>query len=477
MIPILTAEEMRTLERLAIESGRVSSLELQEISAKGAVALIPEGVRVDVVAGPGNNGGDALAVARLLSERWQDVRVWALSPDPAWTGDAGIQHQQWLAAGGEVGFTADPSAEPRLRESAWFVDGMFGLSANRSLTGVGKAWADHWKYRKGHCEILALDQPSGLHPDDPDCLESYATRTACFGYRKLCHTLMPARAACGEITVVDLGIIYFNPAPRTHGIVPRHWLVNKIQPGSHPWNAHKGDKGHVVIRAGSLGMSGAAVLAALGALRAGAGLVTVLTDADVRAEIACQVPEAMVRTWDGVIPENTDVLLVGPGGVTEIPEWKGPLVLDASALKDGEGSMWMARPDTIITPHPGEFSRLFRLPKAATTRARLNQSWSVAKGPGVLLLKGAQSITAEDGYLYINDSGHWGLATGGTGDFLAGMVAGLRAQVLSPRAAAINATWLHGKSADRLGPGPLLPRDLAEELPKLLRDLYAGRPA
>ena len=224
-------------------------------------------------------------------------------------------------------------------------------------------------------------------------------------------------------------------------------------------------------------MSGAAVLAALGALRAGAGLVTVLTDADVRAEIACQVPEAMVRTWDGAIPEGTDVLLVGPGGVTEIPEWKGPLVLDASALKDGEGSMWMARPNTIITPHPGEFSRLFRLPKAETTRARLNQSWAVAKGPGVLLLKGAQSITVEAGYLYINDSGHWGLATGGTGDFLAGMVAGLRAQVMSSRTAAINATWLHGRCADRLGPGPLLPRDLAEELPKLLRDLYAGRPA
>ncbi|MBL0312974.1 MAG: NAD(P)H-hydrate dehydratase [Holophagaceae bacterium] len=477
MIPILTAEEMRTLERLAINSGRVSSLELQEISAQGAVALIPEGVRVDVVVGPGNNGGDALAVARLLNERWQEVRVWALSPDPVWSGDAEVQHQNWLAVGGEIGFTDDPLTEPALRGSVWFVDGMFGLSANRALTGVGKAWTELWSYRRGHCEILALDQPSGLRPDDPDCIESYATRTACFGYLKLCHALMPARAACGEITVVDLGIIYYNPAPGLAGIVPRHWLVDKIQPGSHPWNAHKRDKGNVAIRAGRLGMSGAAVLAALGALRVGAGLVTVLTDADVRAEIACQVPEAMVCVWDGVIPEGTDVLLVGPGGVTEIPEWRGPLVLDASALKDGEGSGWMARPDTIITPHPGEFSRLFRLPKAESTRARLNQSWAMAKGPGVLVMKGAQSITAEAGYLYINDSGHWGLATGGTGDFLAGMVAGLRAQDLSARAAVINATWLHGKAADRIGPGPLLPRDLAEELPKLLRDLHAGRPA
>ncbi len=477
MIPILTSEEMRTLERLAIDSGRVTSLDLQELAAKGAVALIPEGVRVDVVAGPGNNGGDALAVARLLMARWQDVRVWALSPDPVWTGDAEIQHQQWLAAGGEVGFTDDPLTEPALRGSAWFVDGMFGLSANRALSGVGKAWGDFWNYRKGHCEILALHQPSGLRPDDPDCLGSYATKTACFGYRKLCHALMPARAACGEITVVDLGVIYYNPAPGLAGIVPRHWLVDKVQPGTHAWNTHKRDKGHVVIRAGSLGMSGAAVLAALGALRVGAGLVTVLTDPDVRAEIACQVPEAMVHTWDGEVPEGTDVLLVGPGGVKEVPDWEGSLVLDASALKDGEGSTWMARPDTILTPHSGEFARLFRLPKAETTRARLSQCSAVAKGPCVVVMKGAQSITAESGYLYINDSGHWGLATGGTGDFLSGMVAGLRAQDLSPRAAVINATWLHGRCADRLGPGPLLPRDLAEELPKLLRDLYAGRPA
>lgn len=477
MIPLLTAQEMRTIERMAIEGGFVDSLTLQERAAKGAVALIPEHIRVDVVAGPGNNGGDALAVARLLKDRGQDVRLWVVEPDKQWQHDADEQARRWAGCGGRLSSTSDPSREAELKGASFFVDGIFGLGANRPLEGNGKAWVEFWKTRRNHCEILALDQPSGLCPDDPDCVDGYATRTACFGYHKLCHGMMPSRPACGDVRVVDLGIIYFDPAPPRPGIVPKHWLVNQIQPRQHPWNAHKGDKGRITIRAGTAGMSGAAVLAALGALRAGAGLVTVLTDSEVRAEIASQVPEAMVKNWMGMVPENTDVLLVGPGGVKDIPDWSGPLVVDASALKEGDGPEWMARHDTIITPHSGEFARLFNLPKPENTTSRLTQARAVATGPGVLLLKGAQSITAEEGFLFINDSGHWGLATGGTGDFLAGMVAGIRAQVHGPRAAAVNAAWLHGRCADRLGQGPLLPRDLAEELPKLLRDLYAGRPA
>jgi NAD(P)H-hydrate epimerase len=228
----------------------------------------------------------------------------------------------------------------------------------------------------------------------------------------------------------------------------------------------------VVIRAGSLGMSGAAVLAALGALRVGAGLVTVLTDADVRAEIAAQVPEAMVRPWQGVVPSEADVLLVGPGGIAQVPDWDGPLVLDASALKDGEGQRWMDRPGTAITPHPGEFARLFGLPRPLLMDERLAQARQVSSGrPGVLLLKGAQSVLAGGACdeLWINPTGHPGMATGGSGDLLAGMVAGFRAQGLPMREAVAAAAWFHGAAGDRL-PGPgLVPRDLADQLPELLR--------
>jgi NAD(P)H-hydrate epimerase len=238
------------------------------------------------------------------------------------------------------------------------------------------------------------------------------------------------------------------------------------------WNAHKGSFGHVVIRAGSLGMSGAAVLAALGALRVGAGLVTVLAEPDVRAEIAGQVPEAMVQSWRGTLPEEFDVLLVGPGGISEVPEWNGPLVVDASALKEGEGSHWLERPGTAITPHPGEFARLFRLSRPLLMDERLAQARQVAAGkPGVLILKGAQSVIAggasED--LWINPTGNPGMATGGSGDLLAGMVAGFRAQGLPMREAAAAAAWFHGAAADRRPGAGLLPQDVAGLLPEVLR--------
>lgn len=458
MIPVLTAEEMRQLEREALASGRVTSLELQERAARGAASLVPEGVPVEVVAGPGNNGGDALAVARLLRARGETVRVWALAPGRTWSGDAGIQAGRWE---GPVGFATEPRREV-FTPGAWFVDGMFGLSVNRPLEGLAAAWRE---LLRDH-PVLALDQPSWQRPDDPDGEGPAVTASACFGALKLCHALEPARSRCGRIHVVDLGL---EPLTARHGLLDGPFLPET------GWNAHKRTRGHVAIRAGSLGMSGAAVLAALGALRAGAGLVTVLADPEIRAEIAAQIPEAMVRPWTGGVPDGVDVLLAGPGGVTEVPAWSGPLVLDASALQEGQGPRWMARPDTILTPHAGEFSRLFGLPRQTCAGDRLTQMRTLGAGPGVCLLKGPQTLLAGGGRedLWINDTGHWGLATGGTGDFLAGMVAGLRAQGLAPREAAASAAWLHGAAADRLGRGPLLPRDLAEELPRLLRELHA----
>ncbi len=455
MIPVLTAKEMRQLEAEAITSGRVSSLELQERAARGAASLIPSGVPVEIIAGPGNNGGDALAVARLLLARGERVRVWALGG--GWKGDAAMQ------ASGYSGliFESDDPRQEHFSEDAWFVDGLFGLSVNRPLESQAALWRDAIQGR----QVLALDQPSWMRPDDPEGEGPSVTATACFGALKCCHAMEPARSQCGEVHLVDLGL---EPAQATRWIMDEPFLPWPA------WDSHKRSRGHVAIRAGSPGMSGAAVLAALGALRAGAGLVTVLADAEIRAEIACQIPEAMVKTWTGTIPEGVDALLVGPGGVAEIPAWNGPLVLDASALQEGQGARWMARPDTILTPHAREFARLFGTPKQASVKDRLDQARAL-KGPGVCLLKGPQSLTVggDLNEVWINDTGHWGLATGGTGDFLAGMVAGLRAQGLEPRKAAASAAWLHGACADRLGVGPLLPRDLAEELPNLLRELYA----
>ena len=464
MIPLLTADEMRATERQAIETWGIPSLVLQEHAALGALRLLPPDGPLNVLAGPGNNGGDALALARLARLEGRMVRLFALADPSAWKGDAAHQARLWQGLGGRIEHTPDPAAEVRTWRG-WVVDGLFGLGGRPGLEGAAAAWAA--ALNASGLPVLALDLPSGLDPDraEPPGEAIRAARTACFGALKVCHGLLPARHWCGEVSVV--------PIPLDQPPAGALKLLDRPRLAPRSWDAHKGNFGHVGIRAGSLGMSGAAVLAARGALRVGAGLVTVLCEPEVRAEIAAQVPEAMVRPWKGSVPEEIDVLLAGPGGITQVPEWDGPMVVDASALREGEGRRWMERPGTAITPHPGEFARLFRLPRPLLMEERLAQARQVGTGkPGVLLLKGAQSVIAGGAReeLWINPTGHPGLATGGSGDLLAGMAAGFRAQGLPMREAVAAAAWFHGAAADRL-PGPgLLPSDLADVLPELLRD-------
>jgi len=480
MIPLLRASEMQALERKAIEGWGISSLVLQEHAALGALGLLPRGGPIHVLAGPGNNGGDALALARLARLRGEQVEVWLLGTRPLWTGDAATQARLWEGLGGTYRSIGNPQ-EALATFRGWLVDGLFGLGTRLPLrepaagfVGALQAWS-HQHRTAPSFQVLALDLPTGLDPSSSDVPGPVvpADRTACFGHLKVCHGLKPSRNFCGEISLIPMPLP--EPPQGVLCIVDRPHI-----PFPGRWDTHKRNFGHVGIRAGSLGMGGAAVLAALGALRAGAGLVTVLTDPEVRAEVAAQVPEAMVRPWEGTLPKDLDVLLVGSGGIAEIPAWNGPLVLDASALAGGEGPRWMARPETVITPHPGEFARLFGLeaPPPHQTSERLAQVSAVATGPGVLALKGAQSVVAGGGSpsIWVNPTGHRGLSTGGTGDFLAGMVAarvslwkkgGLR----ELKRAVAEALWLHGAAADRLGPGPLLVRELGPSLSELLREL------
>ncbi len=480
MIPLLDAAEMRRVEQEAITAWGVPSLLLQEHAALGALDLLPRGERIQVLAGPGNNGGDALALARLARLRGEEVEVWTLEASPTWKGDAALQAALWEGLGGGYRFTPTPaSAVPGFR--GWVVDGLFGLGVHLPLGALAEAWAVALERRsRAGLRVLALDLPSGLDPGSPEVSGPVipADRTACFGYLKICHGLRPAQDCCGAVTVVPIPL---REAPQARIAL----LEGPKTPIPESWSSHKRSFGHVAICAGSPGMSGAAVLAALGALRMGAGLVTVLTSAEVRAEIAAQAPEAMVRTWEGQVPEHVDALLVGPGGVSEIPEWSGPLVLDASALRPGEGARWMQRPGTVITPHAGEFARLFDSspPLGTGTSERLSWARRVALGPGILVLKGAQSLVAGGGAdpVWVNPTGHSGLSTGGTGDFLAGMVVAQAGRwhkrpsgtVEELKGAVAEAVWLHGAAADRLGKGPLLVRELGESLAGLLRELHA----
>ena len=477
MIPLLNAQEMRLLERKAIQDWGIPSIVLQEHAALGALALLPPEGELHVLAGPGNNGGDALALARLARLRGMDPVVWTLAPEPSWQGDAALQARLWEGLGGTYRWAPEPR-EAVARFRGWVVDGLFGLGTRLPLREPALAWVEALAAPDAPFQVLALDLPTGLDPSSADLAGPAvrATLTAAFGHLKVCHGLRPARDWCGQVTVVSIPLdgepgaairLLQGPGPAVRG----------------PWDTHKRDFGHVGIRAGSMGMAGAAVLAALGALRMGAGLVTVLPDAEVRAEIAAQVPEAMVTAWEGTLPPGLDVLLVGPGGIREVPAWDGPLVVDASALGAGEGPQWLARPGTVLTPHPGEFNRLFPgEPLGRSTGERLRRA---ATGePGILVLKGAQTVVAGGGLgeVWVNPTGHGGLSTGGSGDFLAGMVAARAARwakepgrdLAALRRAVAEAVWCHGAAADRLGPGPLLVRELGPALAALLRDREAA---
>lgn len=484
MIPLMTSQEMRALEDRAIRDWGIPSLVLQEHAALGALALIPAGEPIQVLAGPGNNGGDALALARLARLGGREVQVWTLDAKPRWSGDAALQARLWKGMGGAFRHARKPEEAVRGFQG-WVVDGLFGLGTRLPLRGAAEVRVRAFEAIEAEAgprpfRVLALDLPTGLDPNSPEVSGPVlrADLTACFGYRKVCHGLRPARELCGDVSVI--------PLPLPGEAVSALALVDRPEPFlPGRWDTHKRDFGHVAIRAGVPGMGGAAALAALGALRTGAGLVTVLTHAEVRGEVAAQVPEAMVRTWNGRVPEGVDALLVGPGGVEEVPEWEGPLVLDASALRPGEGARWMKRPRTVLTPHPGEFSRLFRLrsPLGSGSQERLDRVREVATGPAILALKGAQSLIAggNDPRILVNPTGHPGLSTGGSGDFLAGMVlakVGHWARETSPDAQGLKsrvaeALWLHGAAADRLGPGPILVRELGSALAELLREVRA----
>ena len=286
MIPLLTADEMRAAERQAIEGWGIPSLVLQEHAAMGALALLPAGEPLNVLAGPGNNGGDALALARLARLQGREVAVHSPFAKPEWRGDAAIQARLWKGLGGGVQTLQDP-AEAMRSWRGWVVDGLFGLGTTRPLDGPVLAVVR--ALNSSGLPVLALDLPSGLDPSAAEIPGEAvnAKRTACFGARKVCHGLLPARDHCGEISVI--------PIPLDQAPTAAMQLLERPVVPPREWNAHKGSFGHVVIRAGSLGMSGAAVLAALGALRVGAGLVTVLTDHEVRAEIATRFQ----RPWCG----------------------------------------------------------------------------------------------------------------------------------------------------------------------------------
>ena len=487
-LAVLTTQQMYRADRLAIAAGTPGAA-LMEAAGRAVAAAVMSRRKlcpVFVLCGPGNNGGDGFVAARHLAAAGWPVRLGLLGAVEALKGDAAWAAGTWK---GRV----EPLDDLEPAAGAVVVDALFGAGLARPLEGRAAALARRtWDLG---LPVIAVDVPSGLPGDGSAPLDGLAFRaekTITFFRKKPAHLLVPAREFCGDVILADIGIlagVLAEIAPGTFENGPGLWLAG------YPWrriDSHKYRAGHLLV-AGGTTMTGAAQLACRAGLRIGAGLVSVAC-ASASLPIYAVANPAVITLE---APEPADfaaaledprrnAVLVGPGnGVTPGTRDRAgaaikagrAVVLDADALtvfQDQPVTLWnliAAHPaaQVVLTPHDGEFQRLFpdiqgnRLERARAAAARSGAT-IVFKGPDSV-------IAAADGRAAINGSAPPWLATGGTGDVLAGMIGGLLAQGMAPFEGAAAAVWLHGRAAAQLGPG-LIAEDLPDALPEVLQDLH-----
>lgn len=476
---LLTVAQMGAADRAAIASG-VPGMTLMERAGRAVAERAQRlaGKRpIVVLCGPGNNGGDGYVAARYLKNRGYRVRIAALGDPQKLTGDALSNYKRWQG-------TVEPMAPMVLEEGCILIDALFGAGLARDIEGV----CAHVINAAAALELpaIAVDLPSGINGDSGTVMGTAlpARETVTFFRRKPGHLLYPGRDLCGQVHVVDIGIpgsALDDIAPETFENKPDNWSAQVF--GLRSATRHKYDRGHLVI-AGSAAMPGAARLAARAARRAGAGLVTLAVPKTAQQTYLTGDPGNIVEIRDRFADTLSDVrrnaVLIGPGiGIGDetramvlqaIDKGVRSVVLDADALTsfadEPKALFRQIRGRCVMTPHEGEFRRLFKLSGDKLSRARAAAALSNA----VIVLKGADTvIAAPDGRAAINANAPAWLGTAGAGDVLAGIIAGLMATGVSPFEAAQAGVWLHGAAAGRFGPG-LIAEDLADMLPKVLSE-------
>ena len=485
---VLTAEQMREADRRTIEEVGIPSIALMENAGHQIVSAIHatiedlESRRVGILCGRGNNGGDGFVVARLLSQQGLSVQVFLLGRTEDVTGDAGVNLSVVQSLGLSIVEVVDRDAWDAARSGVdacdVLVDAMFGTGLSKPLDDLSSVVAGD--VNALDVPVVAVDLPSGLSADrtDPIGEAVEADVTVTLAAPKVALLLPPAESWAGDLVIADIGIpasvIDDVPGGRLDLLTPEE--VGLLIP-PRPDDAHKGDFGHVLVVAGSVGKSGAAVLAGLGALRSGAGLVTVATPRRCVSSVSSAVPEYMTlplpETEDGTVASDAlgavlefgcDAIAVGPGLGTGaevsalvqglVERSRVPLVLDADALNvfATEPSRLAGRDGVpmVITPHPGEMARLCETTSAAVQADRLNTARRFATEHRLfVVLKGSGTVIAgPDGAMWINLTGNAGMSTGGVGDVLTGVTAAWLAQLGRPDHACQVAVFLHGLAGD-----------------------------
>ena len=490
---VLTTAEMERADRLTIASGTPGfslMMSAGQAVAEAAMALVAEGPII-VVAGCGNNGGDGFVAAAELAARGRDVSVILLCDRDSLQGDAALAARGWK-------FPVLPFNPQALGKPALIIDALFGAGLNRSVKGDPLEMIA--AINANGAPVLSVDLPSGINAATGAVMgiAVNAIETVTFFRRKPAHLLLPGRIHCGRVRVADIGIdagVIEEIWPRTFENVPGTWQRSFPVPRI---DGHKYARGHAIVVCGDMSSTGAARLAARGALRAGAGLVTLLSPRDALAINATALTAVMVRVVDTVVEfaellndQRLNACVIGPGaGVSARTRdlvhtalvAKRHLVLDADAL-----TSFAEAPDrlfeaikasgdrqVVLTPHKGEFPRLFSdISNKHPNRSKLERVRAAAERSGaVVLLKGPDTVVASpDGRATIAANAPPCLATAGTGDALAGVIAGLLAQRVPAFEAASIGVWMHGEGAAEAGPG-LIAEDLPEVLPAVFRRLY-----
>jgi len=517
--PLVTAREMRALDTHTIETLGVPGDLLMESAGRAAVEAVlalhsVPGTRgrTLVVCGGGNNGGDGLVIARHLRMLGAEVRAVLLAEPAALTPDAAANLRRARAAG--VDCAVGPEALDREQEPDVVVDAILGTGLARPVSAdsaAGRAIAAITRWRTDGARVLAIDVPSGLDSDTGQQLglAVQADWTVTIGLPKCGLALEPGRSLAGRVLVARIGIADSAPELRIHAESFTRDLARQALP-ARPRAGHKGRFGHVLVVAGSEGKTGAAALAARAAGRAGAGLVTLACPAGLNDILETLCTEAMTvpvadtpgRSFSATAEDSLlalahqrDVVALGPG-LGRDPESEAlvrafakrcerPLVLDADGLNAfGTDAAALAgrQAPTVLTPHPGEAARLLGTTAAEINRDRLAAARELAACSGAaVVLKGAPTVSSSpEGFASVNTTGGPALGSGGTGDVLTGLVAGLLAQGVGVEEVGPLAAWLHGAAGDCIaaqhGDAGLLATDLADALPAAMRDLREAAP-
>lgn len=502
---ILTGTQIKDLDGYTIEHEPVSSIDLMERAARALTRAItayrPQGTPVIVFAGPGNNGGDALAVARMLTEAGYEVSTFLFNINGKLSADCAVNHRRLteMRKRGECTEVRDEFDPPQLDERTLVIDGLFGTGLTKPLAG---GFASLVKYiNQSPATIVSIDVPSGLMTEDNTYNVQaniiHADLTLTFQMKKLSFLFSENQQFLGELKVLDIHLSEegLQSIRAKYSIQEAADVCGRLKQRGH--FVHKGDMGNALIMAGSRGMAGAAVLATRACLRSGVGKVTVHTPACNSLIMQMSVPEAVLsmdiderRITEAVASESYNAVAIGPGIgkhestaialISQIRRTKVPIVLDADALNilaNHRAWMQQLQPGLIMTPHPKEFERMSgvavtggfeRLTKARTLAENL-QAYIILKGHFSALCSPTGTVT-------FNSTGNAGMATAGSGDVLTGIITGLLARGYSQDDACRIGMYVHGLAGDiaaeEVGMESLVASDIIRCLPQAFQRLY-----